>query len=49
MSMIMNFGRPATWSNPAASGPAGFGVRNVPADSQRSCQRSSISFASRAL
>jgi hypothetical protein len=46
--MIMNFGRPAASSKPSASGPAGFGVRNVPAASQRSCQRSSISFASRA-
>ncbi len=48
MSMITNFGRSATWPKPAASGPTGFGVPNVPAASQWSCQRSSISFASRA-
>ena len=39
----------AAWSKPAASGPTGFGARNVPAASQRSCQRNSISLASRAL
>src|SRR6266498_3573073 len=48
MSITKNFGRPATRSNPSASGPFGFGVWKVPFFSQRSCQRDSIWLARRA-
>jgi hypothetical protein len=44
--MTKNLGRSATSAKPSLSGPVGFGVWNVPSASHRSCQASSIDYAS---
>ena len=46
MSITKNLGRSATRSKPALSRPVGFGVWNVPSAAHRSCQASSICWAS---
>ena len=46
MSITKNLGRSATRSKPSLSRPIGLGVWNVPSASQRSCQASSICWAS---